>query len=444
MNDPVAYPAALPSVAETPFDAPRVGRFTLANGLEIWIARRRSLPLATVQLVARGGRAYDPTGLPGLAGILAAALKEGTARRSAASLADLVQAAGAELVTGASEETLAAGVTGLSEKLDVLLDAVADVVRRPAFPERDVARVKAIAREELATDESDPFFLANRAFRASVFGGHPYAVVAPTATAIDAVTPELLRREAARRLSPSRSLLVVAGDVEPGDAESLAARVFGDWAPATEGPGPLDPAPLRLAGPRFAVVPRPGSVQATLVVGAPALSRRNPDAAALEVAVTIFGGAFSSRLVTNLREDKGYTYSPGSGWRSLPSGGLTRTVAAVRTDVAGAALNEILYELRRMATTDVTDEELERAKGCDAGKLLLAIQTNAGLAGELGEQWFHGLPPSALEERVRALRAVDAAAVRRAARRFLGVPALAVVAVGEEAALREELAPFGA
>lgn len=444
MNGAAALPRELPAVAETGFEAPPVDVFTLPNGLEVWVAPRRSVPLAAVQVVVRAGRAYDPPGRPGLAGLLAAALKEGTAARSASDVADLLQSAGAELGTGAGDELLACGAMGLASRLDILLDVVADVVRRPAFPERDVERVKANAREDLATEESDPFFLADRAFREALFGGHPYATVAPTPATIDAVTPGLLRAEAARRLTPQRTLLVVAGDVRAQDVRPLVERFFGDWSGAL-GPGPrLAPVPARPVAALPVLVPRPGSVQATLAVGAPAPPRTSPDAAALQIAVTIYGGAFSSRLVSNLREEKGYTYSPGAGWRSLPAGGRTRTAAAVRTDVAGAALNEIFYELRRMATTDVTEEELTRAKGFDAGRLLLAVQTNAGLAGELADQWLHGLPPSALEERVRALRSVDAAAVRRAARLHLAVPSLAVVAVGEEAPLREELSSFAA
>ena len=442
MSESLALPAELPAVAETGFEAPPVDVFTLPNGLEVWVAPRRSVPLAAVQLVVRSGRAWDPPGRPGLAGLLAASLKEGTVGRSASDVADLLQSAGAELLTGAGDELLACGATGLAPRVDVLLDAVSDVVRRPAFPERDVERVKANAREDLATEESDPFFLADRAYRAALFGGHPYATVAPTPATIDAVTPGLLRAEAASRLSPRRTLLVVAGDVRTRDVRPLVEGFFGDWSGAADAGAWLAPAPTCLDGARSVLVPRPGSVQANIAVGAPAPPRTNPDAAALQIAVTIYGGAFSSRLVSNLREEKGYTYSPGAGWRSLPAGGRTQTVAAVRTEVAGAALNEILYELRRMATTEVTEEELARAKGFDAGRLLLAVQTNAGLAGELADQWLHGLPPSALEARVRALRSVDAAAVRRAARLHLAVSSLAVVAVGEEAPLREELASF--
>jgi zinc protease len=442
MSEPARIPPELPRLAETAFEAPPVDAFSLPNGLEVWVAPRKSVPLAAVRLVVRGGRACDPPGRPGLAGLLAAALKEGTAKRSSSDVADLLQFAGAELVSAAGDELLLCGATGLASHLDVLLDVVADVVGSPAFPERDVERVKANAREDLATEESDPFFLADRAFRAALFGGHPYATLAPTPATIDAVTPGLLRAEAARRLSPRRALLVVAGDVRLQDVRPLVLRHFGVWSGGGAAGIPVAPAPSPLSAGRPVIVPRPGSVQATLAVGAPAPPRTSPDAAPLQIAVTIYGASFSSRLVSNLREAKGYTYSPGAAWRSLPAGGRTQTVAAVRTDVAGAALNEILYELRRMATTDVTEEELERAKGYDAGRLLLAVQTNVGLAGELADQWLHGLPPSALADRVEALRAVDAAAVRRAARRHLGCAAPAVVAVGEEAALREELAPF--
>ena len=367
MNGAAALPPELPTVAETEFEAPPVDVFALANGLEVWVAPRRSVPLAAVQLVVRGGRAYDPSGLPGFAGLLAAGLKEGTATRSASDVADLLQSAGGELGTGAGDELLACGTTGLASRLDVLLDAVADVARSPAFPEHDIERVKANAREDLATEESDPFFLADRAFRAALFGGHPYATVAPTPATIDAVTPGLLRVEAASRLTPPRTLLVVAGDVRLRDVRPLVERSFGSWSGAGDAGTRPTPAPRRLDTRHTVLVPRPGSVQANLAVGAPAPSRTSPDAAALQIAVTIYGGAFSSRLVSNLREEKGYTYSPGAGWRSLPAGGLTQTVAAVRTGVAGAALNEFTTSSGGWRPSTSRTRSSERAKGFDAG-----------------------------------------------------------------------------
>jgi predicted Zn-dependent peptidase len=438
-------PPDLPSL-ET-LDGPRLLEYSVAttsNGLSVWCARRTAVPLASVRLVIRGGRALDPPEKPGLATLLASSLREGTQSRTGEELSALAQSAGGDLAVAAGDDSLVVAATGLASRLDLILDLVADVARNPAFLPGDVERVKSLALEELATDEADPSFLASREFRRSVYGSHPYAVGSPTAGSIADLRPEILRREASRRILPSRTLLLVVGDVDPAAAAATAGRFFGEWRDAASAPPEPEPA---LASPApfcsSVLLDRPGSVQTNLHVGGLGLARRDPDAFPLHLATTIFGGAFSSRLVTNLREEKGYTYSPATSARWLRGGGLVRTTAAVRNEVTGAALNEILYERSRMATTDATDEELERCRSRELGGQVLALQTNAGLAGELADLWLNDLGPEELPRADEALRSVTKADVRRASRRFFGLRGLHVVAVGDAKAVRRELETFG-
>jgi zinc protease len=438
------WPQELPPLGPpTAPGTPPVVAAVLPNGLTVWAIRRTGVPLVTLSLTALTGRAFDPVEAPGLAGLLAAGLKEGTAGRSSSEVNELLQSAGAELATAAGDDALEVVVTGLAARLEILVDALADVVTAPAFPARDVARVKSLAREELATNSSEPAFLARRAFRRAVYGEHPYAVISPTEASIDAVTSEALRVEAARRLVPQRALLLAVGDVEPARALDLAARHFGAWKCAGSPPAE-PPAASAPSGPHeILILPRPGSVQTQLIVGRLGLTRRDADADALSLLVTIYGGAFSSRLVSNLREEKGYTYSPGatasfSRWR-----GTVRTAAAVRNEVTGAALNEILYEMNRLATTAVSHEELARGAGRDLGLLALRGETNASLAHELAHLWLHGLGPEERSRQAAALSRLEAPDLGRAARRCLGTGSAHIVAVGDIATLREELSSFG-
>lgn len=437
-------PANLPPLGEErPVPAPRVETATLRNGLEVQVVPWDGVPLATARLVFRGGFSDDAPAEPGLARLLSAALREGTTARSGAELADLAQEAGGDLLAGAGPDSLTVAASGLAVRVPALLDLVADTARRPAFPADGVARVKDLALEELETSESEPFFLGVRAFAREVYGGHPYAVVSPTAASIEAVTPERLAIEAARRLRPDRALLLVAGDVDPERVFEEAERLLGDWEGAGAPPPPIA-VPADPPGPRrIVVLDRPGSVQTNLLVGGPGVPRDDPDAFALELAMTVYGGSFTSRLVQNLRESKGYTYSPGAGASWMAGRGSVRTFAAVRNEVTGAALNEILYEMARMTTTEPTDEEMERAFRKDAGSLAVALQTASGVAEEVARFWVLGLAPGEIGRIVPGLAKVSKAGVRRAARRVFGTGAARIVAVGDAAAIREELAAFG-
>ncbi len=423
--------------------APRVVEATLPGGLDVQVVPWPGVPLASARLVFRGGFSDDDPAEPGLARLLAAALREGTATRTGPEMADLAQEAGGDLSAGAGPDSLVIAASGLASKVGTLLDLVADVVRRPAFPPDGVARVKDLALEELETSESEPFFLAVRAFARAMYGSHPYGTVSPTAASIDAVRPDRLAVEAARRLRPERALLLVAGDVDPSEVIALAGRLFDGWSGTGAPPAPVA-APAPPPGPRrILVLDRPGSVQTNLLVGNLGFPRTDPDADALELAMTVYGGSFTSRLVQNLRETRGYTYSPGAGASWLAGCGTVRSFAAVRTEVTGAALNEVLYEMERMVTTEATDEELERAFRRDAGSHAISLQTSAGVADELARYWVLGLPPEEIGRIVPGLARVTKADVRRVSRRVFGTGAARIVAVGDAAAIRADLATFG-
>jgi zinc protease len=168
-----------------------------------------------------------------------------------------------------------------------------------------------------------------------------------------------------------------------------------------------------------------------------------PEYFPLLVANTICGGSFASRLVENIREDKGYTYSPGGSVNTMLRGGVLAVSADVRNEVTGAALLEIFYELDRMGSTLATDEELSRAKRFQSGLYLLRNQIQGSVARTLAANWAKGLPPEALGEFVTKVNAVTAEEVRAVGRAVFPSATQTVVVVGEESKIREEIGPFG-
>ena len=207
---------------------------------------------------------------------------------------------------------------------------------------------------------------------------------------------------------------------------------------------PLQPPAVPSATPQHAVfmVERPGSVQTTLELGAFGPLRGDPDYEAAEVANAIYGGTFSSRLVSNIREDKGYTYSPRAFLRAYREAGMAITRADVRNEVTGPSFNEITYEMNRLATTSPTDEELTKAKRFLVGIEAIRLQARAAVASELADIWGNGLPPEEIGiygQKVASTTSID---VDAAARKYFPAARDAIVAVGEEKVIREALAPF--
>jgi predicted Zn-dependent peptidase len=206
---------------------------------------------------------------------------------------------------------------------------------------------------------------------------------------------------------------------------------------------PAWPAPPRHSGRRVHLVHLPGTVQAQVLLGNLAITRRDPDWYRLILANSIFGGAFHSRLVINIREQKGYTYSPGSGVNALRQQGYFTVRAAVRDEVVAATLTEMFYEMDRIRALPVTAEEMDSARSYLSGVFSLGVATHDGLLGQLSTVYLDQLPEDYLEtyrDRIRQLTAED---VLAAARRHFDSANAQIILVGDRAKIGEQAALFG-
>ncbi len=275
-----------------------------------------------------------------------------------------------------------------------------------------------------------------------LFGSSPYAVTSPTQASVAASTPDDLRKVYAQRFRPDGALLVVVGDF---DADKMLAQVktdFATWkgmgeAATTEVPHPS-------GTPEHAVffVPRPDSVQTTLELGTFGPLRTAPDYEAAEVANAIYGGMFGSRLVLNIREDKGYTYSPFASLGTFRDAGVLATRADVRNAVTAASLNEMMYELNRMATTSPTKEELTTARRYLIGLEAIRLQRRASVATQLASLWINGLPPEEIGAHGQKVAKITSDEVDAAARKYFPASRSAIVMVGEQKVIDDATAPF--
>lgn len=443
-GEPPAMPTGLPPYGpDRPLPAPTVVTDVLPNGLTVWIVPRPGFPRLSAELALRGGSAAEPREVPGLASVLASTLKEGTTARTARQIAETMQGAGGEIDVRATADAILVSGSVLSTGAATLIEVLADVATHPSFPPEEVALVKENTLQGLLAQESTPEFAVEKAFFATVYGEHPYHVTTPTAESVAKVTPQLLKSEHGRLFRPDRALLVVAGAVEPTVLKPLIRNAFSGWKKSGQTPPATPPGPAARGSRVLKVIDRPGSVQSEIRVGGPTARATDPDFHAMVVANTIFGGSFASRLTENIREDKGYTYTPDSAVEVREQGGLLRVEAAVRTEVTAGALLEIFYELDRMGATFPTEEELARAKRYQSGLYLLANSLNDALASTLARGWVNGLPPAALAEFIPRINAVTVEEVRRIGQKTMASGIQTVVVGGDGAQLVPVLAQFG-
>lgn len=432
-----------PYAADKALPVPQIDRKTLANGLEVWVVPRDGLPRVDYVLAVRNaGYGSDAADAPGFAGTLAYMLNEGTAKHDSKQIAELAQGMGGGIGGSAASDGMVVSANALSSHAAPMMELLAEVARTASFPDKEVELAKGNQLQELKAAEAQPGFRAERALAAAVYGDHPYARTQQTEASIAAITPQALRAAYAQRFRPDRALLVVSGKISAAEAMRLAATAFGDWKASGE-PLPDTPAARAEAAPSYVRLQRDGSVQSAVRLGRPGIAATHPDYIPAQLTGTILGGGFSSRLMQNLREDKGYTYGARGGLSALRQGGRVSASADVRNEVTGAALKEFQAELARIGNEPVPAQELEDNKRYVAGGYLLSNQMQAAVAQSLASNWLVGLPAEFLGQYVPKVRAVDAAQVQAMGRTYYDPKQHSIVVVGDGKAIDEQLEPYG-
>jgi predicted Zn-dependent peptidase len=423
------------------FELPPLRRLSLDNGLEVTLVPVGSVPKATVTLAVRVGSGEETPAQAGLSRFVADMLVEGTTSRSAGEIAARAARWGGSVETDVTADESLVGGTVLSEFTADLVRLVADVAMNPAFPEKELERVRQDRIREVTIARTTPQTLAQERFLALTYPGHGYGRLLPSVEALQAHTAEQVRNFHGATWSANRAHLYVAGRFDAASTEKAIREAFSGWkagAPPTS--APATPASRRAVH----LVERAGAVQSSIFVGLPVLDPRNADYLKLVVTNTLLGGYFSSRMTANLREAKGYTYSPIS-IVSVRGGapGFWAQIADVTTAVTGASLTEIFSEVERLRTEAPPEAEVRATQSYLAGQFVLQVSRRQGLIDRLRFVNLYGLPDTWLEDYVENIRAVTPADVQAMARTWLDAEKMTVVVVGDRGEVEDQVKGVG-
>lgn len=422
---------------------PEPKTWRLRNGLRLLMLEDHRLPTVALTMRVRAGSFFEPPDRQGLAALTAAMLDEGAGNRAANEIGEQVDAMGASLSTHAEQGGPMAviRVSGFSEDVPALMALLADVARRPTFPAAPLEKAIRQAVADVARAESNPNALAEAVTLQALYSDTPPARTRPPVPGLEALTPEDLEEFHATWYRPERAILGITGDIRPEDARRMVEAAFGDWE---RGNAPLEAslpryAPARTS--RVIVVDRPGSVQTVLQLSNLGIRRHSRDYAAMAVLNHILGGAFTSRLWTTIREEKGYAYSVGSTFTAPRYTGHWSATAQVRTEVTAEAVSLFLDEFQRLRRERVSSEELDGAKQGILGLFARQVEDPGEVLDNALDVPWYGLPDDNWRRLLQRVRAVSADDVRRVARRYLVHPQ--IVAVGERTQIEGALARFG-
>jgi predicted Zn-dependent peptidase len=438
---PLAAQKEAPPPAGTPkdFRVPPRKTFTLPNGLQVTLVRYGVVPKVAVNLQVRTGTIDEAADEVQLSALTADMLLEGTTTRSGADISRQAAEMGGSVGAGAGDDAVTIGGEALSENAAAFVALIGDVVLHPRFTPADVERLRANRARDNAIALSQPGQITRAKFREMMFGEHPYGRVFPPEAMLAGYTADTVRDFYRRNYGARRAHLYVSGVFDAAKVERAARGAFGSWsagvAPTVKPPAPVNHRQLEL-------IDRPDAVQSSLRVGLPVADPTSPDWVRLSVTDALLGGAFGSRITSNIREDKGYTYSPFSFVGAWPKAGVWLEVADVTTKVTGPSLKEIFSEVDRLRGEAPPEKELAGIKNNMVGIFTIQNSSRGGVINQLEFVDLYGLGDGYLSNYVKNVLAVTPEQVQQTAVRYIDPSRMTITVVGDKKTVEPQLEPY--
>lgn len=415
---------------------------TLPNGLRVYVLPTHKQPMVTFRLLFKGGD-FNDGDKPGLSDLTAALLNKGTDKLTAGEFALKTDFLGISVEAASSPDAIAVTARGLSRDSVEILNFLRDATLHAAFRQDEVKKEKTKMISSLEQKKMDAEDLAERLRDKLLFGPHPYGAAA-TPESVQAITRDDITRFHSQYYNLRNATLAIVGDVDPKTVIAQVRETFGTEPERKDGKLPSFVSGIPpVKGVSVHVVDRPGSVQSAIVVAGRGIARNNPDAPGLSVLNSVLGGGMSGRLFANLREKHGYTYGSYSGFLARKLGGTFSATAQVRNEVTGAAVGEILAELKRISAEPIPEQELALQRNFLVGNFLMSVENDQRTAERRQEVDLYGLPEDYYKTYAAKLAAVTPERAQELARKYISPENLLVIVVGEAKEIVPQLEKYG-
>jgi zinc protease len=436
----------LPALGEAPdLSLPALQRAQLSNGLKLVLAERHDAPVVQLSLIADAGFAADAGIKAGTARLTLDMLDEGAGDDDALALAARAERLGAQIAAGSSIDTSFVNLNALKLRLEPSLDLFADVLLRPRFPENELERLRQQQLAAIQQEKAQPLGLATRLYPRLIYGeDHAYSMPRSgtgSEDSVKAITLDDLRDFYARWLRPDTATLLIVGDTTLEEIVPLLEQRLGQWQAPDAAPPVKQLAHVALpARPRLFLVNRTAAEQTLILAAHVAPPRADPDDLAMQLANTVLGGNFVSRLNMNLREDKRWSYGASTGLSGAKAQRPFFAYAPVQSDKTVESLREIRRELEAIrGGAPITRDELLFARDSLVRSLPGENETAGDVAQSYTSVLVHELPDSYWNDYVDDIGALDLAQVNAAAQRLVQPQSLTWVIVGDLARIEQPI-----
>ena len=413
-------------------------KFTLANGLQVFVVKNTKLPQvsATLALDYDGFAEGDKAGVAQMAGQL---LKRGTTTKSKAQLDEAIEFLGGSMSTSSQS----ASVSSLKGNFPSLLSLLSEVVLQPALSSDELEKIRKQTLSGIESSKDDADAISGNVVKKLVYGAnHPYGEMMTTKT-VNQVSIADVKSFLNTYWIPNAAYLIFVGDIEPATAKMLAEKSFGNWKKGVFAKQNFAK-PVQPKQTYVAIVDRPASVQSVVAIaGAVDLLPNASNVIAGSVMNNILGGGFSGRLFANLREKHGFTYGAYSSLSPSRQIGIFQAEASVRNEKTDSSVQELLREINTLRNEQVGADELNRMKNYLSGGFARSLENPATIANFALNIARNNLPADYYQKYLTNLAAVDAVKVQNAAQLFLNTNQMHIVIVGNAKQIAKGLEKYG-
>ena len=428
----------LPATGAPPgLKLPPLQRAALSNGLKLALAERHNAPVVQLNLIVDAGLSADTTDRAGTAKLALNMLDEGTKKRDSLEISRRAEELGAQLGTGSNQDSSYINLSAIKARLGDSIELFADVVLNPAFPDKDLARLKAIRLAEIQQEKTDPGGIAFRNYRRLIFGpGHAYSNPGSgngTEAVVQAMTSADLRAFYARWVRPDNATLLIVGDTTLAEIKPLLEKYLGGWRPPAEALPRKNVTAVELpARPRVFLINRTGAEQSVILAAHAAPPKADPDDIAMMTGNTALGGLFTSRVNMNLREARHWSYGASSGLVEARGPRPFYAYAPVQTDKTAESMIELRKELADVIGKRVLKaDELEQARRSIVTSLPGESETTPEVASFFLNILSFGLPENYYNDLIGKVEHLSVAEANAAMKRLVHPDALTWIVVGD-------------
>lgn len=422
---------------------PQAEEVKLSNGLTIQIVERHTLPLFSLQMTFRAGSINDPVGAEGLAELSSEMLMRGTPTRTAGEIADEIAFGGGTLSNYCAR--VSAGFSGefLAAQGENAFEILADLILNSTVADDELSKTKTRILGDIQSGKEDASSVAGDGITSAVLGDSRYAhPTSGTEESVASLERAAVVQYLADFYNPDNCILVVCGDVNRESILAWIEKYFGKWQGKAK-PSYDETAFPAITGKEVIIYDKKDATQTQIRIGGNGLSLSSPDWPGIDVAQTIFGGSFTSRLMNEIRVNRGLTYSVRFQSDEFVPGGMTYVSTFTRNETVGEVVDIILAEGIRMQTEIVADSEHIGGINYRCGLYPLGFETNDDLAGVFSNLWLNGLDKSYYEDYQERLRAVKPEQTQALAQKYFPKDNYRLVLVGKADEIREQAEKYG-